>query len=692
MAWTGRMTSTDAKQIRPLPECRTDGLAMLRRPVWVLDTGSMRKHFANEAALQLWCVEPGEEAEFYTRDFTPHSEAMRQRLGDLIERISQGEIVTECWTFYPRPRPFTIDALMSGVRLANGHVGLLMEVQQGTSSTDELRAAEALRHTVINVVLFDASGRAVYSNPAAQRCFPGDRRNFHSMFADEEQGAELWHTILGQDEPLTDAFMGRTVSGDFQLSTAQGTRWYSIDARTTADPVTGSLSVLMNQRDVTDRVEAASRAEFFAGYDAVTRLANRHRFVERFERLMGDPESRGALLTLDLNDFKEVNDNYGHAVGDAVLREIGERLRRATRPEDICARLGGDEFAIVMPGVSDLSVLARRVDDISEQLATPIEDPESMLRLSVSASFGVALWPQDGASPDVLQRNADLALYAAKADGVRNVHRFDAEMRRAADERHNCISDLRESLAAGDFEVFYQPLVEVVGRKLIGFEALVRWNHPRRGMLLPADFLIDAESVGLMAPIGDVVIRGACQQVNAWVGEGLDPGRIAVNLSRNHFRGSTRVAELVEIVRSAGLAPGQVEFEVTEAVTFGPRGEHVLEALLELRGQGFSIALDDFGTGYASLMHLRRLPVDTIKLDRTFISDIERSVTDRALVRTIASLGRDLGLRVVAEGIETETLAVAVAELGCECGQGYHFGAPMPAQEATAWLRALRMS
>ncbi|MCB4771144.1 EAL domain-containing protein [Ancylobacter sp. Lp-2] len=664
----------------------------LKRPVWILDTGRMRKHFANEAALHLWGIEPGQEAEFFARDFTPHSDAMRQRLGRLVERISAGEIVAERWTFYPKHRPFTVDALMSGVRLDNGNVGLLMEVEHYARLTDELRAGEALRHTLVNVLLFDEEGWVSYRNPAAEACFPGERRSFASMFADPSEGLQMWGAVVARDAERPDAFMGRTVSGDFIVDTVRGRRWHGIDARTTIDPVTGRLSVLVNQRDVTDRVEATSRAEFYAGYDTVTGLANRRRFAEQLERAMADPASVGGLLAIDLNGFKEINDSYGHAVGDTVLREIGRRLSDCVGPHYVCARLGGDEFAVILPGLRTPEALTDRADLVRRSLASVVEEPSMATRLTVSASFGAALWPRDGDRPDVLQRNADLALYAAKAEEGRRVHLFDPAMRRAADERYKCIDDLRASLAVGGFEVHYQPLVRMVDRRPFGFEALLRWRHPVRGLLLPGEFLEEAESIGLMVPIGDVVVRQVCRQIGLWRQAGIDPGRIAINLSRNNFQRGASLAGVGEAILATGVEAAQIEFEVSETVTFGARGEAVVDALMELRRQGFAIALDDFGIGHASLTHLRRLPVDTIKLDRSFIVDMANSVADRALVRAVAGLGRDLGMRVLAEGIETEEQAAAVQELGCECGQGYLFGHPMEAGVATGWLERLARS
>jgi len=676
---------TDTPNI-PLPPAQTDGFHLLRRPVWILDTARKRKVFANAAALKLWGVETTEE--LFARDFTPHSPAIRQRLDDTCQRMARGEILRERWTFYPQTGPFTVDCVMSGVRLADGSVGMLVEANLPEIPSEERRAVEALRHTLIMVTLYDDTGRVLFRNPAAARCYPGDDHSFVAGFLDPVEAAATWRRALAHDPHKTDAFMGEPVSGDFRVLTSQGERWHGIDVRTTSDPVTGKVCLLVNERDVTDRVLASAQAEFLASHDTVTGLVNRRCFVERLEKAMAKSGSVGGLLVVDLDNFKEINDTHGHAVGDGVLREVSARLRASSRPQDTCARLGGDEFAIILPGLSDAAVLSRRAEELNLHLARSIDDAVSGGSISLTASFGAALWPGDGETPDALQRNADLALYAAKSDGGHRFQRFDIALRQAADERHQIIEDLRAGVARDEFEVYFQPLMSFKDFRPAGFEALVRWQHPVHGLLLPGRFLAAAESVGLMTPIGNIVIDMACRQMKTWFDAGLAPGRIAINLSSNQFRNRDLATSVARMVAGTGLSPSQVEFEVPETVTLGRNGESVVGILSDLRRMGFAIALDDFGTGYASLTHLRNLPVDTIKLDRSFILEMNRSLADRAIVRAVISLGHDLGVQVLAEGIEIRAQFDAVAELGCDLGQGYLFGRPMPAGEATGWLQA----
>lgn len=673
-----------------LPRVRSEAFADLKRPVWILDTERMRKHFANAAALELWGVEPGEEEEFFQRDFTPHSNAVRERLANTIRRAAQGDTVVERWTFYPRKQPFNVDALISAVILENGHLGLLMEVEHRSPQSDELRAAEALRHTSVHVSLFDADGVVTYRNPAASSSFPGESRRFVEMFADAQEGHRLWAAVTEFDPGRPDPFMGRTVSGDYRVITAAGPRWHGIDARTTVDPVTGLRSVLVNQQDIDERVNATARAEFHANCDVVTGLANRRAFSEALDRAMAVPGSTGGLLTIDLNEFKEINDSHGHGVGDAVLGELGARLMQVLRPGEIAARLGGDEFAVLLPGTAHPGPLGARAEQVSSYFSESFEGEDIPATVAVRASIGIAAWPRDGATPGELLRNADLALYAAKSESGKHVRAFAGRMRRAADERRACIEDLRAGLATKAFEVHLQPLVSMASRQPHGFEALLRWRHPHRGLIRPAGFLEIAESSGMMVPIGEIVVAQVCRHICAMRDEGLAPGRVAVNLSRNNFRTPASLSTLVSLIRDAGPGPDDIEFEVSEEVAFGVRGVKASDALTELHRLGYTLSLDDFGTGHASLMHLRRLPVSVIKLDRSFISGVVNVPADRALVRAIASLGRDLDMDVVAEGIENEAQAAAVEQLGCGSGQGYLFGMPMPFEQARDWLREKR--
>jgi len=466
--------------------------------------------------------------------------------------------------------------------------------------------------------------------------------------------------------------------------------------------VAGERTIAMNHRplatggwvvtceDITERRRAEARIAHMAKHDALTGLANRTLLRERMEaslakaRAPGAEEAGGergslgqgglALLYLDLDRFKGVNDTLGHAVGDALLRAAAGRLAGCAGPGGTVARLGGDEFAIVQDGLADgqqgAAELASRVAAL---LAQPFEVEGH--QLSVGASIGIALGPRDGLDPDGLLRNADLALYRAKADARGGWRFFEPEMDAHVKARRALESDLRGALSRGEFEVHYQPLVALDLDAVAGFEALVRWRHPERGMVSPADFIPLAEEVGLIGPIGEWVLRQACAEAAGW------PGRIkvAVNLSPVQFKGRDLTATVVSALAASGLAPSRLELEITESVLM-QEDEATLQTLHRLRALGVRISMDDFGTGYSALSYLSRFPFDKIKIDRSFVGDLPGS-DSLAIVRAITGLGRSLGIVTTAEGVETAGQLEQLRREGCGEAQGYLFSRPVPASE-----------
>ncbi len=438
-------------------------------------------------------------------------------------------------------------------------------------------------------------------------------------------------------------------------------------------------------RDVSERKEAEARIAHMAHHDALTALPNRVLLRERLQEALARA-GRGevfAVLCLDLDHFKAVNDTLGHTVGDALLRIVTQRLLAHVRETDTVARLGGDEFAVVQSSVNqphDATALARRVIEV---LGEPFEiDGHQVV---VGASVGIAIAPSDGADPDQLLKNADLALYRAKADGRAAWRFFEPEMDARMQERRLLELDLRRALVAGEFELHYQPLINPRTRRAVGFEALIRWRHPERGLVSPAEFVPLAEEIGLIGAIGEWVLQRACAEAASWPGQ----IKVAVNLSAAQLRAGRALADTVAAaLKASGLPAHRLELEVTETAMLQDTDE-VLATLHQIRDMGVAIAMDDFGTGYSSLTYLRRFPFERVKIDKSFVQELAREKSEGgAIVHAVADLCASLGIATTAEGVETEEQLQQLLAEGLTEVQGYLFSRPVPATGVPEILEA----
>ena len=444
----------------------------------------------------------------------------------------------------------------------------------------------------------------------------------------------------------------------------------------------GDAAELTAIADITERRRAAAEAAYLARHDALTGLSNRADFRARLTSAIeaGRPGGRRlAICCVDLDLFKDVNDTYGHPTGDRLLRMVAQRLRDALGEGDFAARIGGDEFAVVLDAVAAPDAIeataARMVEALSQPYA--IDGIEVM----IGASAGVALFPADGASADELTKNADLALYQAKSEGRRRHRFFQKDLQRAALERRELEADLRGALAERQLEVHYQPLVDISGRRVTGFEALLRWRHPTRGMIAPNDFIPIAEANGLIVPIGEWVLRTACADAANWP----DEIAVAVNLSAIQFRAANLTQTVISALAQSGLAPQRLELEITESALLADTAA-TAATLHALRRFGVRIALDDFGTGYSSLSHLRGFPFDKIKIDRSFVKDLAERRDCTAIVTAISSLARSLGIATTAEGVETAEQLDFLRAQGCTQAQGFLFSPARPRADLAALL------
>jgi diguanylate cyclase (GGDEF)-like protein/PAS domain S-box-containing protein len=436
----------------------------------------------------------------------------------------------------------------------------------------------------------------------------------------------------------------------------------------------GRAGQLVAAVDVTERKRFEAEVAYLAHHDALTGLRNRAYFRDSLAAALDvrrRKKERLAVCCLDLDLFKEVNDSFGHPVGDRLLQMVAQRLQSALGERDLAARLGGDEFAIILNQVASPAQVGDMMAEVIEQLSQTyaIEG----LDVGVGASLGIAMFPDDGQTADELLKNADLALYQAKSEGGRRHHFFQKDMHRKAQERRALETDLKTALAAGQIEVHYQPLIDISGHRLCGFEALLRWRHPTRGMISPSDFIPIAEASGLINVIGEWVLRTACAEAATW----RDDITIAVNLSAVQFRAPGLVNAVVGALAHAGLAPRRLELEITETVLLAET-EATLATLHKLRDFGVRIVLDDFGTGYSSLSYLRGFPFDKIKIDRSFVKDVADRVDCSAIIAAISGLAKSLGIATTAEGVETREQLAFLRAQGCTQAQGFLFSPAVP--------------
>jgi diguanylate cyclase (GGDEF)-like protein/PAS domain S-box-containing protein len=503
---------------------------------------------------------------------------------------------------------------------------------------------------------------------------------------------EEWRFVVEGDREQAGAVMARLVKqGDPRASSLHRNyrkdgrviwcEWYNSCLR---DEHGTLLSVLSLAQDVTTRVLAEERLVHQATHDSLTGLPNRTMLQDRLRLAISRARRGGqrvAAMFVDLDRFKDVNDTLGHRIGDELLREMAARLARVVRDVDLLVRLSGDEFMVVLEQVEDLEaprvVASKLLDEIRKP--TRIEGHD----IHISGSVGISLFPDDAEDVETLMKNADMAMYRAKENGKNTFEVFSADLAAKSASMRAMENALRSAVVRNEFELFYQPKVSLADGRIIGAEGLLRWHHPTRGLISPGDFMALAEETGLIHEIGDWVVDAACAKLRDWQARGLGHLRLAVNLAAGQFRASQLAPRVKDCIQRERCDPHGLELEITETgMLRDPEG--VGRTLAELRAIGIRVAIDDFGTGYSSLSHLKRFPIDTLKIDRTFVGGIADGHGDRAIVAAVIALARALGINVVAEGVESEDQLTVLAELGCDAYQGYWFSRPVSAAQFEA--------
>jgi diguanylate cyclase (GGDEF)-like protein/PAS domain S-box-containing protein len=539
-----------------------------------------------------------------------------------------------------------------------------------------------------DAICIEQRGRVVFANPACAQLL-GERsaaqllgRGIHRYLTADARA--VWGRLRD------DVAARRQPTGLFQttLRRPDGT---VIDVEGVAGPFEqgGRICTQLVLREITERKRASERLEYMAQYDSLTGLPNRVLFKDRLNQAMARArrhEATVALMFLDLDHFKAINDSLGHSAGDAVLQAVAQRFATVLRDVDTLARLGGDEFTIILDdarGVEDVSAVAERLLQ-SLQPPVVVEGRE----VYTGTSIGIAVFPGNGNTTEELTRAADIAMYKAKEDGRGTFAYFDAAMAREAAERHALTGLLRRALDAGELSLHYQPKVSLASGRVVGVEALLRWHSRELGAVPPCRFIPMAEESGVIVPIGAWVLETACRQAMQWQAQGLPALPVSVNLSARQLQQRELVGTVDRALQSSGLPPRLLDLEITETMLMQDP-DRTVHLLAQLRALGVQLSIDDFGTGYSSLAYLKKFPVQTLKIDRSFVQDLAHDPDDASIVSAVVALARKLHLQVIAEGVETPQQLDFLAQLGCDQYQGYLFSRPVPADELARLLQAL---
>lgn len=559
---------------------------------------------------------------------------------------------------------------------------VMQDVTESQQSQRELKASEE-RYRLLFERSHDAifvidrqSGRYLAANRAAEELTGRTAADLVQLTVADVVTTEPSQRLLGNEEmperlPLGEVRYRRPAGG-------------SRTALLSLVPVNDAIMFGIAQ-DITEIKVARQRIEHLAYYDVLTGLPNRALLAQRAEWALALAMRHGqelAVLFLDVDHFKEVNDALGHSEGDALLAEVAVRLRALVRTADMVCRIGGDEFVLLLPDTAQQGALR-----VADKVLAAFREPYKVTGhvLNVSVSIGIALYPRDGADFNDLLKNADTALYRVKQQGRNACLSYDREMNAATLERLMVERDLRQAIGAGQLRAYYQPKVRLTDRAVIGAEALVRWQHPERGLVPPGQFIPVAETSDLIVELGDWMLEEVCRQIADWQARGWVVPTVSVNLAARHFRLPKLVDRVDSLLQAYGLPPRLLELEITES-TLLEVSSQTTETLRALEQLGVGLALDDFGTGYSSLSYLKRLPLTALKIDQSFVRDLVTDSDDRTLAATIVTLGHYMDLVVVAEGVETEEQRSILFEQGCDLAQGYLFGRPVPASEFIGWL------
>jgi diguanylate cyclase (GGDEF)-like protein/PAS domain S-box-containing protein len=563
----------------------------------------------------------------------------------------------------------------------------------------ELRDSEAYIHAVLEnvnegIIVVEEAGAIISFNAAAEKIFGYNSQEIsHQKFnllisADHLEITGQYHKF-SQEEVREGAQFGvtREVVGlrkDFSA--------FPLELKTTQLHIQNKLLFITTARDITERKDAEQRISYMASHDALTTLPNRALLQDRIEQTLVHNHRRklkAAVLFIDLDKFKIINDTLGHDIGDGLLQAAAARLVAGVRGEDTVARQGGDEFIILLSHINS----PEDAGIISHKLQSALAEPFLIKgkELHIGASIGIAIYPDDGENMETLMKNSDIAMYHAKESGRGNYQYFSSKLNEQAAEKQALNNDLRHAIERNELFLAYQPVIDMLSGNITGMEVLLRWKHPEHGLVSPVKFIPLAEESGQILSIGDWVLKTACEQLQAWLKQGYEVPRLAINLSAKQFRQKTLAEDINNVLKMTGTDPRYIGIEITESMLV-QNIEEVVITLLNLSNMGLEISIDDFGTGYSSLSYLKRFPINKLKIDKSFVDDIATHPDDAAIVKAIIAMAHGLSMKVVTEGVETQAQLDFLREHGCEQYQGYIFSKPLPAAEIVTKLQPQKLS
>ena len=639
-------------------------------PVWIFDVDELKFLWANSRALELWQAET--PADLYQRDvFADISPNVKNHLISIRDECAQFQKSrVENWTLYPNNVPRNVETIISSVDLGDEKHALMVQVleERENESSVTLRSAQALLHTAAMISLYSKDMTLLYSNPAARNISTSEDETLSQKFVHPNE-LEAALTKLGS----TGVFRS-----EIEVNTKNGTAWHSIELTHSSDAASGEDAIILSATDVTERREAESEIFRIAYTDSLTGLSNRHALIEKLEMLCSDNTNEFALLFLDLDRFKFINDTLGHDVGDKLLLAVTKKLQEIEEKYPCDAyRLAGDEFVVLLKSSKSTECVSKVAGDICDALN--LEYNVKSYSFIVTASVGISIFPKDGETVSSLLKNSDVAMYAAKK--AKNSYQFfNDEMKKELAIRLELESDIANALKNDEFELYFQPRIDAETLRPCSMEALIRWNHPEKGLIMPDSFIPVAEETGFIIMLGDWVLKNAMKQQAEWQKLGLDVA-VSINTSASQFTSTDLASTVAEYIEMIGCRPENIEIEITESMLLGD-SSLLVETLNKLSRMGILLALDDFGTGYSNLLYLKNYPLSCLKIDKEFVDNTDLF----PILGLVLELGKLLNLRVVAEGVETVEQVDWLRENGCNELQGYYFSRPIPVNEATKYL------